>query len=279
MNGGVESLKQLSFHQPTSELEDHRENLEAHFRENPPMSAAQAIDEIQRLTGVKRGLTQTRTFLHRLGLDYRKVGAVPAKVDPEVQEEFIREELEPRLKEARDNERVVFFVDAAHFVMGAFLGWLWCHRRIFVRSSAGRKRFNVLGALCATTHRLFTVCNTDYINSSSVCDLLNKIRQAYPVSMPITIVLDNARYQRCKLVQDTAKEMDIELLFLPTYSPNLNLIERLWKFTKKKVLYSKYYENFADFQAAITGLLDTAHKRYATELQSLLTHKFQTFEV
>ena len=181
------------------------------------MSAAQAIDEIQRLTGVKRGLTQTRTFLHRLGLDYRKVGAVPARVDPEVQEEFIREELEPRLKEARDNERVVFFVDAAHFVMGAFLGWLWCHRRIFVRSSSGRKRFNVLGALCATTHRLFTVCNTDYINSSSVCDLLNKIRQAYPVSMPITIILDNARYQRCKLVQDTAKEMDIELLFLPTY--------------------------------------------------------------
>ena len=161
--------------------------------------------------------------------------------------------------------------------MGAFVGWLWCFSRIFVRSSAGRHRFNVLGALCATTHRLISVCNSSYINSESVCELLQKLKQA-SAAIPITVVLDNARYQRCKLVQTTAAALGIELLYLPPYSPNLNLIERLWKFTKNKVLYSKYYETFVDFQIAIMQLLETAHDRYRAELQSLLAANFQTFK-
>jgi len=181
------------------------------------------------------------------------------------------------LEQAKAGARRVYFVDAAHFVQSAFLGWLWCFARVFVRSSSGRQRFNVLGALCATTHRLTTICNTGYINSESVCELLRKLA-ALPEATPITVVLDNARYQRCKLVEATAQALGIELLFLPTYSPNLNLIERLWKFTKKKVLYSKYYATFADFQQAISSLLDNAHETHRAELDSLLTLKFQTFE-
>lgn len=181
------------------------------------------------------------------------------------------------MEQAKAGTRKVYFVDAAHFVQSAFLGWLWCFGRIFVRSNSGRQRFNVLGALCATTHRLTTICNTGYINSGSVCELLRKLA-ALPGTIPVTVVLDNARYQRCKLVEATARALDIELLFLPTYSPNLNLIERLWKFTKKKVLYSKYYATFADFQQAISSLLDNAHETHREELDSLLTLKFQTFE-
>jgi transposase len=161
--------------------------------------------------------------------------------------------------------------------MGAFLGWLWCFTRVFVRSSSGRHRFNVLGALCVSTHRLISVCNTGYINSACVCELLAKVKDASP-KIPVTLILDNARYQRCKLVQDAAIALGIELLYLPPYSPNLNLIERLWKFTKKKVLYSKYYATFADFQNAIVDLLATGHERYRDELQSLLAPNFQTFE-
>ncbi len=161
--------------------------------------------------------------------------------------------------------------------MGAFLGWLWCFGRIFVRSPSGRKRFNVLGALCATTHKVISVCNTGYINAISVCELLENIKESSPAK-PITVVLDNARYQRCKLVQSAAQRLGIELLFLPPYSPNLNLIERFWKFTKKKVLYSKYYSDFSSFQSAISDLVGTAHVRHRDELRSLLTHNFQTFE-
>jgi transposase len=91
--------------------------------------------------------------------------------------------------------------------------------------------------------------------------------------------MDNARYQRCALVQDFAKQLHIELLFLPSYSPNLNLIERLWKFLKKKCLYSTYYENFDAFRTAITAFLDHPHQQYKDDLDSLLTLNFQSFEI
>ena len=98
---------------------------------------------------------------------------------------------------------------------------------------AGRQRFNVLGALNAITHELVLVTNDTYINALSVCDLLRRIA-ALGLTVPITLVLDNARYQKCHLVRNLAATLNIELLYLPTYSPNLNLIERLWKFVKKK---------------------------------------------
>jgi transposase len=162
-------------------------------------------------------------------------------------------------------------------VHAAFLGFLWCFARLFVRSPSGRNRFNVLGALHATCQRLVTVCNTGYINSQSVCELLTKIA-AQAMGVPITVVLDNARYQRCALVFATAQALGIELLFLPSYSPNLNLIERLWKFVKKKALYSKYHATFADFKQAISEVLDHTASTYQDELRSLLTLKFQTFK-
>lgn len=276
VGGGVEALKTVSFHKPHSELDDHAETIEAHFRREPPRTAAEAQAVIEQLVGIKRSPTQVREFLHRMGMKFRKVAAIPAKANPEVQEAFKKKDLEPRLAQAKEGTRKVYFVDAAHFVQSSFLGFLWCFARLFVRSNSGRQRFNVLGALCATTHRLTTVCNTGYINSETVCELLHKL-VALTENTPITVVLDNARYQRCALVQATASALNIELLFLPTYSPNLNLIERFWKFTKNKVLYSKYYPTFGDFQHAITSLLDTAHLTYRDELDSLLTLKFQTF--
>jgi transposase len=135
--------------------------------------------------------------------------------------------------------------------LGAFLGILWSFSRLFVKSSAGRRRFNVLGALNAITHELVMITNDTYITANSVCDLLRRIT-ALNLGIPITLVLDNARYQKCKVVTALALKLDIELLYLPAYSPNLNLIERLWKFVKKKVLYSTYYANFSDFRNAIT---------------------------
>ncbi len=95
---------------------------------------------------------------------------------------------------------------------------LWCWSRLWVRATSGRQRFNVLGALNAFTQEVITITNTDYINSQSVCDLLHKIKALTP-RLPITVVLDNARYQRCALVQNLAAALNIELLFLPQYSP------------------------------------------------------------
>lgn len=154
--------------------------------------------------------------------------------------------MEPRLEEAKSGKREVFFVDAAHFVLAPVLGILWSFTRLFLKTPGGRKRFNVLGALNAVTHELITVTNDSYINAQSVCDLLWKISRLN-LKVPITLVLDNVRYQKCPLVRELAQSLNIELLYLPPYSPNLNLIERLWKFTKKKCLNSKYYSEFLAF--------------------------------
>ena len=191
-----------------------------------------------------------KKYLKSLGLRRRKVAAIPAKADIQDQETFKKTQLEPRLEEAKAGLRDVYFVDAVHFVLGAYLTYLWSIARMYVKTPSGRQRFNVSGALNAITHELTTVTNTTYINATSVCDLLKKL--AENARKPITLVVDNARYQRCRLVIELAQELNIELLFLPPYSPNLNLIERLWKLTKKHCLNSKYHEDFSEFQAAIT---------------------------
>lgn len=170
----------------------------------------------------------------------------------------------------------MYFVDAAHFVFNCYLGFLWCFTRVFVRAPSGRQRWNVLGALHALTHELITVTNETYITSEEVCTLLQKIAAAH-INQAITVILDNARYQRCKKVQECAVSLGIELLFLPPYSPNFNLIERLWGFVKDTCLYSKYYTTFADFKLSIQGCLSETNGKHAKQLQTLLTLKFQTF--
>jgi len=189
----------------------------------------------------------------------------------------LKQRLEPRLAEARAGTRTVLFVDAVHFVYGAFLGYLWCLVRVFVPTGSGRQRYSLLGALDAVTHRLYGVTTRGTITAASVCDLLRQIRDA--VSGPITLVLDNARYQHCAEVEQLARQLKIHLLFLPPYSPNLNLIERLWKFVKRRCLYSQVH---ADFDAMCRHIdrciLDINDNRYADSLITLLTHNFQSFQ-
>jgi transposase len=168
-------------------------------------------------------------------------------------------------------------VDAAHFVFGAFLGYLWCFTRRWIKTPSGRQRLNVLGALNAITYEVITVTNLTYINAESVCQLLQKLA-ALGLQVPITLVLDNARYQRCIRVQSVATMLGIELLYLPAYSPNLNLIERLWKFVKKQCLYSKYYADFSLFTSAIEECLAQTHTTHTPALRSLLTFNFQSFK-
>lgn len=158
-----------------------------------------------------------------------------------------------------------------------FLGVVWCFTRLFVRAPSGRQRLNVLAALNAITKELLTVSNLSYVNAETVCELLRRLAATH-LNTPITVVLDNARYQRCKLVQQLAQQLHIELLFLPSYSPNLNLIERFWKFVKKQCLYSKYYPDAASFQQAILDCIAQAPSQHKAELESLLTLNFQTFK-
>jgi len=153
---------------------------------------------------------------------------------------------------------------------------IWCFGRIFVKSGCGRQRYSVLGALDSHSKEVITVRTTENINAESVCELIDSIRRGHP-DQALTLVMDNARYQRCKRVTEHAAAHDVELLFLPAYSPNLNLIERLWKHLKKKALKNKHFKDFVGFRAKIDGYLDELDSTYQKELQSLLTLKFQSF--
>ena len=273
--GGLEKLTTLSFHRPSSRLKPFDAEVRDYFEKTPPTTITQACADIQRLTGVSIKNTQMRAYIKAMGIRRRKVNSLPAKANLEAQKKFHDEELQPRLEEAKKGKRIVYFVDAAHFVLGAFLGYLWSFARLYVRTPSGRQRFNVLGALNAVTKELVTITNDTYITSMQVCELLRKIPES--ATIPVTLVLDNAGYQRCLLVTALAKELRIELLFLPPYSPNLNLIERLWKLVKKECLYSVYYEKFALFRHAIQSFLTTMNQTHQEKLQSLLTLNFQSF--
>jgi transposase len=115
------------------------------------------------------------------------------------------------------------------------------------------------------------------VNTDTMCALLRLVAARGLVG-PVTLVLDNARYQRNALVMGLAQELGIEVLFLPSYSPNLNLIERLWRFVKRKAAYGRYHPTFADFRAAVQEVLDGVPTTHAAKLAPLMTLNFQEFK-
>ncbi|MDR0612519.1 MAG: transposase [Dysgonamonadaceae bacterium] len=134
--------------------------------------------------------------------------------------------------------------------------------RIFLPAPSGRSGYSVSGAADAIGNELITIRNTGYINASSVCDLLHRIREKFTdETVPVSIILDGAKYQHCLSVRELAEKLKIELLFLPSYSPNLNLTERLWKFIKKDCLYYEYCASFQKFITAIDGCLNRIKKQ------------------
>lgn len=275
--GGFEALCQVGYGTNKSELENHTGSIQESFTQQPPISINEAKWRIETMTGISRSPSQVRAFMKRHGLRYIKTGHIPAKADAQKQQQWMKTTLEPAIREAQNGECHLLFMDAAHFILEPFICALWCVARLFIKASSGRNRINVLGAVNAITKQVITLSNTTFINAETIVAFLKQLREVY-VDLPLKIVLDNARYQHCKLVENAARELNITLLFLPSYSPNLNIIERLWKFTKKKILYAKYYETPTLFHNAITGFFQTINQKYNDDLKKLLTLKFQFFE-
>lgn len=176
-----------------------------------------------------------------------------------------------------DANEALLFMDASHFVMGCdFLGYVYARTRRFVKTFSGRKRFNVLGALDFVTGEILTVTNDSYITATQVCEMLRKISAQY-AGKAVHLILDNARYQKCRAVRELALELGIELLYIPPYSPNLNLIERFWKFVKGE-LRLKYYDNFSLFQETINSLIQSATGKNRKRVAKLMGEKIQLFD-
>ena len=274
--GGTEALMKWEMTGKKNVLIGFDDWMRKLWSAHPPADLKEAAATLERITGVKRCVSTVRTFLLRLGFTWRKAGSVPKKADPDSQRKFLAEHIQPCLSEAARDERRVYFMDASHFVFGAFLGYIWCLTRVFIPTSAGRQRYNVLGAVDIIGHSLLTVANDSYITAETVCEMLVKMAKQES-QKAITVFLDNARYQHCAKVMDKAKELGISLVFLPTYSPNLNLIERFWKYVKKG-LTNKSHDNFTAFRAAIDNRIKEAFTLHTQELTTLLAPNFHIIE-
>jgi hypothetical protein len=181
------------------------------------------------------------------------------------------------MDEAKKETITLLFMDASHFVMGCdFLGYIYGIARRFIKTYSGRKRYNVLGALNFISKKVTTVTNDTYITAVEICVLFNKVAVEYS-GKPIYIVLDNARYQKCGIVQELSKQLGIHLMYIPPYSPNMNLIERFWKYVKSE-LRTKYYDRFDVFQEKIDSVVNNADNKDKAIIDRLIGEKVQLFD-
>lgn len=172
---------------------------------------------------------------------------------------------------------VLFFMDASHFVHGCdFLGGVYSKVRRFVRTFSGRQRYNVLGAVNFATGKIHTVTNATYITATETCQMLRLLSSEH-AGKRIHVVLDNARYQKCEMVTSLARELEIDMVYLPPYSPNLNVIERLWKFVKGR-LRVRYYSDFSKFKDAIDSIIAGTENTFKEQIAQLIGEKVQLFD-
>ncbi|WP_420458159.1 IS630 family transposase [Neolewinella sp.] len=278
---GLAGLLHYAPYRPHSALHAHRHELAAAFTREPPRSIVQAAQVIEQRTAIRRGLTQTRRFVKQtLGMKCRRFrclpgGKLPIEELAAQQRAFLLNTLQPLLEQSATEAIDLYFVDAAHPVQGFHAGRVWSPRPLAVRTPSGRHRLNILAALDSHRQELYSITTPDYIQATTVVELLDLLRQERP-GRPIHLVLDNARYQRCALVQQAAQRLDIHLVYLPPYSPNLNLIERFWKFLKKQALAGYHFATKQDFEDAIYWFIEEVNNgEHQAQLRTLLALNFQ----
>jgi transposase len=146
---------------------------------------------------------------------------------------------------------------------------------VALKSNSGRQRVNLSGVLDAETHEVI-VQEHLRLNAESTIEFFRLLERVNPKSENIYLILDNAGYYKGEKIREYLETSRIRIVFLPPYAPNLNLIERLWKFFKKQVLYNQYYATFSQFRNACLKFFRKRNlKKYRRELSTLLTEKFQ----
>jgi len=222
-----------------------------------------------------------RKLLVRIGCSFHKASAFLFKADHGKQEEFVAEYEQDQKKAQAEGWRR-YFVDGVHPLYGlevVFCCWLLVGQRFEVGVGGGRKRLNILGAYCPDDMEYLDRRYTDEnLNAQSVIELFKLMMARHPNTKHFRIYLDNTRYQHALVLKawiaQTEKEtvVKFDLKHLPAYSPNLNLIERLWKFLRKEAL-QKWHPSFEEMQRAVADVLDNL-PRYRKQLETLMTERF-----
>lgn len=226
--------------------------------------------------GVEYSVSGLTVLLKRLGFVYKKSKSVPAKADGEAQQAFLEDTLPEILEEVDSGEAVIYYADGCHPTHNTKTsrGWIRKGQDFEIDCNSGRKRVNINAAVNGLKPEHLVYDITDSINAQSTQRLCRQLLRKHP-GKTIYFICDNARYNRNKMLTDWAEGQRIVFVYLPTYSPNLNLIERLWHFMRVKILNSTYYEKHHEFKSAILSFLEEI-KQYKTELRSLLTMNYRT---
>ncbi len=247
--------------------------LDEHLNENTYLSAKEVVSYVGKRFQVNFSVNGMTGWLHRWGYVYKKAKLVPGEADAKAQEEFISSYRD--LKDTKGAKDPISFMDVTHPQHNsvAAYGWIKKGTTKEIKSNTGRRRLNINGAFDTEN----TSRSVDYgasINAQSTISLLKEIELKHTEAENIYVICDNARYYRSRKVTEYLETSKVERKFLPPYSPNLNLIERLWKYFHKIVLYNKYYETYNEFQKACKSFFRNI-KRYKKDLASLLTENFQ----
>ena len=278
-HGGSDELLTLHYQGTESKLtETQQQELSKHLDETIYLTSKEIRHYVKKTYGIEYSATGMKDLLHRLGFVHKKPKHVPGKLDPAKQKEFIKEY--KKLLKTKGKNDPVYFGDASHPQFNSIpsYGWIRRGKEKYLKSNGGRKRVNIHGAVNIKTKDIVTDFPKS-VNKESTDRLCRKIEAKHPKAKKIHLFIDNASYYTAKWLKEQLKlrKSKIVLHFLPTHSPNLNIIERLWKFLKKKILYNTYYEKYEDFLTACKGFF-RCRTKYKAELRSLLTENFQLFE-
>ena len=208
------------------------------------------------------------SLLHKLEFSYKKPKGVPGKAKRKEQEAFLEE-----YNEVKD-KGLVYFADSTHPMLNPVLssGWIRKRKEFDVKTNSGRERVNINGAIEINTLSVVSR-SCKKVNGQSMSDLLRAVRRKHPKERNLYMVMDNAGYNKSYQVQNLAEKLGIKIMYLPPYSPNLNPIERLWKFMKKKVMANTYYPDVKTFQQELMLFLRGIRK-HRKELSTLITDNF-----
>ena len=210
----------------------------------------------------------------KLWLSYKKTVLVPWNCPEEkIQTDFIENIFNPLLKLAEKKEIHLLFADPTHKIHNTINGKCWQTRwkagTIMLKSNTWRKRITILWAINVVNNKKLTsIITEDNCDKEMAKALLEEIRKDYSDWKEIVIIKDNASYHHAVEVQELAKKLNIRIVFLPPYCPNLNLIERVWKFMKSK-FKNIYFPTFNCFHDAICNFFGN-FKQYEEEISTIL---------
>lgn len=258
--------------------EEQEERLTEHLDEHLYLDVKPIIAYVKEQYGVQYSASGMRDLLHRMGFTYKQTKTVPSRADEQAQRVFLEERLPELLTEVEAGTAEVYYADATHPTHNTKpgRGWIRKGHDFAIDCNSGRKRVNINGAVRASKPEHLVYDVTDSINAQSTQRLCRQLLRKHPAKT-IYLVCDNARYNRCNWLQEWARGQRIEFVFLPPYSPNLNLIERLWRLLRQEAINSMYYATYDAFQRGVIDFMDNA-KKYKTAIRSLLTLNFRTVE-